>query len=104
MNHIAMNAHLSESGSDRDRFVGHQPDSWTLKFHGKSRRRIKGPNAAPFQYPYDPARHLIGVVARVMEFDVCGRARRVADVLAIHAANNADRSARGRKSAQNVLT
>src|SRR5207244_11465646 len=97
MNHVAMNPHLSEAGRHRYGLVGNHPHfrSPTISLHREPNgSAIDRANPNLFQCRDDSARHFVGLVCRVMEFELReGTSRRPA-VLQVHA--DADTNVRTR--------
>src|SRR5438045_6533294 len=93
MNYIAMNSHLAQASGDRDWLVGNHPHlrSPTIGLHGKAGGpAIDRADPNPLQGGHDSPCNFIGVIGRVMEFQVGNRAGRGADVFSVHAADEAD--------------
>src|SRR5207253_1471815 len=83
MNHVAMNPHLSEAGRHRYGLVGNHPHfrSPTISLHREPNgSAIDRANPNLFQCRDDSARHFVGLVCRVMEFEIRDGTSRRPDV------------------------
>ena len=108
MNHIAMDAHLPETGCHRDRFVGNDPKPAGVPAIGLHRKSGGAPvdraDAGCVECPHDPPRDVVHLVARVMKFEIGNRAHRRADIFPVHPAHDTDQRLAGRKQRESVAS
>jgi hypothetical protein len=89
MNDVSMDAHAPEAGGHGDGLVGDHPDlpRKTIHFHGESHGGVDCPDGFSLQDADDFMRHLVDVVAGVVELEIGHRPRRTTYGLAVHSAD-----------------
>jgi len=100
-----MNAHVSETCGNRNRFVRDDPDlagANTIHFHWKSHGRIDRAHAAISKSSHNVVRNFIDSFARLMKFDIGRRSRRTANGLAIHSEYETDKRLRWLEKSKDV--
>src|SRR5271165_670744 len=93
VDHVAMDAHVTQTRSDCDRLVRHDPDLPTWKavhLHREAHRWVHCPYLLTLQGRNDLEGDLVDMLAGVVEFEVSDRPSRAADRFSIHPTHEAE--------------